>query len=201
MLEFMKAYISDEYVYEDYLALQFEVDSPEEVWNNAIKIFISRINSRYFYAIDKLMKDEKPEGMLTYGFAIVTLQCSLIDTFAKFRYGPEKTKNSERFIAFLEEYLVPEGKKEKLAQRVYQDIRCGLVHSGSTANNSGLSCHLPQLVTVLEKGNKKGPISLDLIVLDKMLREYFNQYVNNLKDKECKLRKNFVHTMDEVCKA
>lgn len=200
MLEFMKTFISDEYTYENYVDLQFKENSTEEVWKEAIKIFVSRINSRYFCAIDKLMKGENVRGMLTYGFAIVTLQCALIDTFAKFRYGPDKTKNSDRFISFLEEYLIPDGKEEKLAKRVYKDIRCGLVHSGSTANKSGLSCHLPQLVTVLDKTKKKGPISLDLVVLDRKLREYFNEYINKLKDKECELRKNFVYTMDMVCK-
>lgn len=190
-------YISEKYTYEDYLELDFKLNSSEDVWKKAIDIFIDRIKSRYFYAIDKLMENKNGCEMLKYGFAIVTLQCSLIDTLAKFRYGADKQKNEERFENFLKEYFIFGDNAEILARKVYKDIRCGLVHSGSTDNMSGLSCHLFELVTVLENG----AISLDLIIMQNKLNEYFKSYIKKLKSKEKELRKNFVYTMDEVCKA
>ena len=190
-------YISEKYTYEDYLELGFNLNSPENVWEKAIDIFIDRIKSRYFYAIDKLMENKSGYEMLKYGFAIVTLQCSLIDTLAKFRYGAKKQGNKEKFENFLKEYFIFGYNAEILARKFYKDIRCGLVHSGSIDNMSGLSCHLFELVTVLENG----AISLDLIIMQNKLNEYFKSYIKKLKSNEKELRKNFVYTMDKVCKA
>ena len=92
MFEQIEVYISDKYTYQDYLKLNFKVDSYNNVWNKAIDIFKDRIETRYFFAIDKLMEKKDIYEMRKYGFAIVTLQCSLLDTLAKFRYGLDKQK-------------------------------------------------------------------------------------------------------------
>lgn len=197
MLKPIKTFISDKYTYEDYLNLKFELNSTEDIWEKAIDIFIDRIESRYFLAIDKLMENRNRYQMRKFGFAIVTLQCSLIDTLSKFRYGLDKQKNQERFTSFLQEYFIFDSNAEVLAKKVYKDIRCGLVHSGSTDNMSGLSCDLHKLVTILPNE----AISLDIIVLDNKLRTYFSEYIEKLKDKkESELRENFVQIMNEVCK-
>ena len=197
MFQPIATFISEKYTYEDYLNLNFKLDSSEDVWNKAIDIFIDRINSRYFYAIDKLMENESRYEMLKYGFAIVTLQCSLIDTFSKFRYGRKYLGNKERFTTFLKEYFLSDFNKEELARKIYEDIRCGLVHSGATDHKSGLSCEMIGLVSFLP--NNEG-ISLDLLILQEE-EKYFDEYIKKLKDKkEDELRKNFVYTMNEVCK-
>lgn len=190
-------FLSDKYTYEDYLKLNFRLDSPDDIWEKAIDIFKSRVESRFFCAIDKLMGNKDAYEMLKYGFAIMTLQCSLIDTFAKFRYG--SNRQTERFKEFTKEYLIKDRNKNKeyLSKRFYEEIRCGLVHSGATENMSGLSCHLPNLITILDNG----AISVDIFVMDKELRKYYNMYIKKLHDKkEENLRKNFVKTMDKVCK-
>ena len=198
MFEPIDIYISNKYTYQDYLKLNFKVDSPNNVWKKAIDIFKDRIGTRYFLAIDKLMEKKDICEMRKYGFAIVTLQCSLIDTFAKFRYGAHKQKNEERFENFLMENFIFGDNAEFLAERIYKDIRCGIVHSGSTDNKSGLSSERIELVSVLPNG----AISLDLIILQEKLEKYFNKYIKQLKnEEEYELRKNFVNTMNEVCKA
>lgn len=197
MLKPIKTFISDKYTYEDYLNLRFELNSTEDIWKKAIEIFVDRIKSRYFFAIDKLIENPDRNQMRKLGFAIVTLQCSLIDTLSKFRYGLNKQKNQERFTSFLQQYFIFDSNAEVLAKKVYKDIRCGLVHSGATDNMSGLSCDLSKLVTILPNE----AISLDIIVLDNKLRSYFSEYIKKLKDKEeSELRENFVQIMNEVCK-
>lgn len=198
MLEPIGIYISDKYTYEDYLELNFKVDSSEKIWEKAIDIFVDRIVTRYFLSINKLMERTDRYAMRKYGFAIVTLQCSLIDTLAKFRYGANKRRNKERFTTFLNEYFIEGENSKYLADRVYEDIRCGIVHSGATDNKSGLSCECMELISLLPNG----AISLDLIILQEKLKKYFLEYVQNLtKKKETELRKNFVYTMNIVCKS
>ncbi len=192
-------YISENYTYEDYLKLHFKINSPPHIWKKAIEIFIDRINSRYFGALDKLMEQKDRLSMLKYGFAIVTIQCSLIDTLAKFRYG--SNRQIRRFTDFLEEYILldfPKTERKNIGTKFYEDIRCGLVHSGSTENMSGLSCDSPGLITIL----KNGALSVNLLRMDEALRKYFENYVNMLNDKSKGIiRANFVKTMNRVCKA
>ena len=198
MIEPIGTYISDKYTYENYLDLHFQVNSPKDVWEKAINIFVDRIATRYFLAIDKLMERTDRYEMRKYGFAIVTLQCSLLDTLSKFRYGRKKLKNYERFESFLQEYFIFGPNAKDLAEKVYEDIRCGLVHEGATAHKSGISCECPELITVLPNG----AISLDLVVLQKELKKYFYEYIQDLrKGDEIELRKNFVYEMNIVCKA
>ncbi len=112
-------------------------------------------------------------------------------------------KNLEEHYKFLIEYLLfdfKEGEKEEIADKFYEDIRCGLVHSGSTENMSGLSCDSLNLITTMKEKNKEF-ISVDIFIMDKKLRENFNEYKEKLKDKEqYELRKNFVKIMNVVCK-
>lgn len=198
MLEPIRTYISEKYTYEDYLELNFELNSPAKVWEKAIDIFVDRIVTRYFLAIDKLMERTDIYAMRKYGFAIVTLQCSLMDTLSKFRYGAAKKGNQDRFTSFLKEYFIFGENSKRLAEKVYKDIRCGIVHAGATDNKSGLSCECVELITLLPNG----AISLDLIILQEKLKKYFYEYVQSLLNKkESELRENFVYTMNEVCKA
>lgn len=198
MLEPIGTYISGKYTHRDYLELNFKEDSPEDTWEKAINIFEDRITTRYFLAISRLMQRADRCEMRKYGFAIVTLQCSLIETLAKFRYGADKIKNKERFTDFLREYFIVGSNSKYLADKVYKDIRCGIVHSGATDNKSGLSCECIELVSLLPNG----AISLDLLILQEKLDSYFEEYKKRLKnEKEYELRKNFVYTMNIVCKA
>lgn len=98
----------------------------------------------------------------------------------------------------MKEYFIFGDNAEILARKIYKDIRCGLVHSGATDNKSGLSCECIELISLLPNG----AISLDLTILQEKLKRYFFEYVQNLtKKKETELRKNFVYTMNIVCKA
>lgn len=196
----IETYISEYYTYEDYKKLNFKSDSTEEIWEEAIKIFIDRINSRIIYAIDRLIESKDRNEMLKYGFPIMILQCSLIDTLAKFRYGTNK--QTKRFKKFLKEYLLfdfKEEEKEEIADKFYEDIRCGIVHSGSTENMSGLSCDSWNLITNIKEEGKEF-MSVDIFIMDKELRKYLKEYIQKLRNKDEELRKNFVKIMDVVCK-
>lgn len=211
-------YISKDYKLEDYLRLKLRIDSDEDIWKSAMNIFINRINGRYFDAIDKLSEERNK-----YGFSIMVLECLVIDTFVKFRYGPNKTEtgryltdividkkqksfqklryyqeNKVRFRKFLEEFLIFEDNADKkyISKKFYEDIRSSIVHFGSTENTSRLTCDCSRLFTILENGD----ISVDVIIMNNELKEYFNKYIKELKDKKnIELRKNFMLAMDYLC--
>lgn len=209
-------YISKDYKLEDYLRLKLRINSDEDIWKSATNIFISRIKGRYFDAIDKLS-----EEVNKYGFSIMVLECLLIDTFVKFRYGSNKTEtgryltdividkkhrsfeklkynqeNKVRFRKFLEEFFIFEDNKKYISTKFYEDIRSSIVHFGSTENTSRLTCDSSRLFTILENGD----ISVDIAIMNKELKRYFNKYIEELKDKNnSELRKNFMLAMDYLC--
>lgn len=190
-----ETYISDKYKYEDYLELDFNINSTTKVWDKAIDIFKSRIESRHFYAIKKLMNKRNKKEMIKCGFAIMTLECSLIDTFARFRYAPNKQRR--RFVNFLKDFLLDGPNAETDAVTIYKNIRCGLVHSGATDHMCGLTYGLKNLITIKDDGG----ISLDIIEMNERLKNYLKDYIKILKNtNEIEVRENFVNTMNIICK-
>lgn len=211
-------YISKDYKLEDYLRLKLRIDSDEDIWKSAMNIFISRMKGRYFDAIDKLS-----EEINKYGFSIMVLECLIIDTLVKFRYGPNKTEtgryltdividkknesfqkfryyqeNKVRFRKFLEEFFIFEDNKNKkyISKKFYEDIRSSIVHFGSTENTSRLTCDSSRLFTILENRD----ISVDITIMNNELKRYFNKYIEELKDKNnTELRKNFMLAMNYLC--
>ncbi len=101
------------------------------------------------------------------------MQCSLIDTLSKFRYGPKHPGCRDRFITFLDEYSVKNSNIENVAVKIYEDIRCGIVHSGATDNKSGLTSEGINLVLLLPD---KKSISLNLLILQDKIENYFKDY-------------------------
>lgn len=210
-------YISKDYKLEDYLNIKLQINSSEEIWEKAINMFISRIKGRYFDAIDKLFEEE----IYKYGFAIMTLECLLIDTFVKFRYGPNRTttgnyirryienaqsqkfkkyeyarENKARFRRFLEEFLISENDAKLISEKFYEDIRCGIMHYGLTENTSRLTCDDSKLFTVL----KNGDISADVYIMNQKLKGYFDTYIQEIKNSDnVKLRKFFILAMNYSC--
>lgn len=205
--------IADGYTLSDYKRLEFNINSSRDIWKTAIDIFISRIKGRYFDAIDKLSDNGNIEEMQKYGFSIMTIECLLIDTLVKFRYGPiiinsnynkddrfKKVKfnqeNRIRFKKFLSECLSEEFAEGQNAEKFYTDIRCGIVHFGTTENTSRLTCDSNRLITVLENND----ICVDVNILNDRLKRYFINYIEELKDiNQKKLRENFVITMNYLC--
>lgn len=59
-------------------------NTTKDDWDKAIKIFQDRLRNYFFNSIENIIETECGDGE---GFAIVTLQCALIETFAAFREG------------------------------------------------------------------------------------------------------------------
>ncbi|MBK5214480.1 MAG: hypothetical protein JJE55_12560 [Flavobacteriaceae bacterium] len=134
---------------------------PEENqnWGNAFHFFEERIRTRYLEPILTILDMEKYEGE---GFAIVNLQCSLIETIESFINGwiynqkenEDKglVKNSwykntlhkdnrigsvnsaEIFISFFKKRL-PFIKMNINGLLFYQEVRCPLLHETQTKSN------------------------------------------------------------------
>ena len=172
----------------DYINLELRMNSSKATWQKAIDIFKRRMMGRYFEVINKLIEFSKQNEIIDYAFSIMSIECILIDTLLKFRYGPNINKindfnykriefhreNKLKFTKFLEEFIIYKDCNRKfLAKKFYEDIRCGIVHFGSTENTSRLTYDKNLAITLLDNGD----ISVDIIKMYELLLDYFICYL------------------------
>jgi len=89
--------ISRNYKAEHWNALTFNAEGD---WQKGVDIFMDRLTTRYLLHIQRLLRHR------TSGFAVLTLDCALIETLEQFRRGVPETpygKGKEYFSAFLTE--------------------------------------------------------------------------------------------------
>lgn len=186
-------YISPKYHKDDYLRLNLTLNSNQEKWNTAVEILRDRIHGRYFNQIDMLSSDINANG-----FTIMALNCLLIETLYQFKEGQDKTpsrKNKEAYSAFLMQEFSDFNTKD-IAESFYTDIRCGILHSAQTKNESRLSDREGFAVTF-----EGGTLVVSVKGVSSLLKTYFDNYLRKLSDtSEVTLRKNFIKKMRFVCR-
>ena len=181
-------------------------------WELAFKIFFqTRIETRYFEPIRLLQKHGENKGE---GFAIVALQCSLIEFLASTRTGKSYKHNAtdhERnyefkyssgekvFKTFLKE--IPPFKKhfEPWAECFYKQVRCGLVHEARTKGKWIIRAEpKPKNESVIHWPDKNGKIILYRNNLQKAFETYIDEYGKELTKCKC-LQAAFIRKFDNLC--
>src|SRR5688572_27978814 len=105
-------------------------------WEQAVSIFEKRIRDRFANAIDFLIADDEAvdnPNERRWGFAILALDCLLIETLEAFRQGLTDTTGKSRalFVSFLTSRSAFRKffSNSDLATRFYKEFRCGLHHN------------------------------------------------------------------------
>ena len=213
--------ISIHYSAQDYIALNLSVEQSSEAdWNTAINILTERFEERYFSTIHYLSFDfaerrKTIEKFEKNGFAIMALNCLLIDTFYQFEYGLESSSElnpvtqdkgvGRHYTTFLRTKfpqlftVQPRTGNKDLADLFYSDIRCGILHSAQTKGCSMLACEGGPVLDYIYRPNKVG-IRVDVNQLSDMLEDYFyKDYLQRLNDRDEDTRKAFIDKMNFVC--
>lgn len=188
-------YISPNHLKSEYKALHLSISSEPAVWQTAVEIFDDRIAGRYLQQIELLSNN-----VCTNGFAIMALNCLLIETLLQFKEGLKQTPvgmNGSKYATFLQtEFPVAFDSPEK-AIRFYQDIRCGILHSAQTKGKTMLTCDNSYVVRL--DANKIFSVSVEEI--SALIKSYFEAYKQKLlTPTEHSLRDNFIKKMKFVCK-
>ena len=186
-------YISPKYQKDDYLRLKLALNSNQEKWNTAVVILRDRIYGRYFNQIDMLSDDINANG-----FTIMALNCLLIETLYQFKEGQDKTpsrQNKKAYSDFLMQEF-PDFNTKDIAESFYTDIRCGILHSAQTKNESRLSDREGFVVTF-----EGCTLVVSVKGVSSLLKTYFENYLQKLSNaSEVILRRNFIKKMTFVCR-
>jgi len=212
--------ISLEHTIEDYLSLNLNENSSNDEWGKGIDIFLSRIQGRFLGAIELLLEDPQRNG-----FAIMALNCLLIETLHQFVVGENETGSLfpnhmlrvhwriySRFLTFI---LPNVFTTQKMAEKFYGDIRCGILHSAQTKGNSYLFFDNSNVIEMFNNHS----IGVNVVEFSNRLRESIFQYCDNLLNSnidylseyicryqqyghvyfESNIRLNFVSKMNYIC--
>lgn len=116
---------------------KLDLNNPVE-WETAVSIFERRIKGRFTDAIEFLIADDELRSATErrWGFAILAVDCLLVETLQAFRRGltDTRSKSKELCVQFLTERpaFKPFFASPDIATRFYYEFRCGLAHNAQT---------------------------------------------------------------------
>lgn len=183
------------WIVEDWKALDF---STEEGWQRGIDIFEDRIRGRFLGIVEAIQDYEFS------GFAVMALDCLLIETLQQFYEGKAETprgQSGEYFRRFLTGTSFSEFFDTKKADMLYSSIRCGILHQAEIKGSSRIWIKEgTPLVSCAEDDNG---LLINRRLFHKQLECEFSHYVARLRQNDPpddKLRERFKRKMDVICK-
>jgi len=172
-------------------------------WSKAFKIFDKRIRVRFFDPIDALLELERGNAKKTFGFAVLAIDCLVIETLQGFIDGIENhnAQSKALFTKFLKNWkaftvcVPPNDDATKRANEFYVDCRCALHHSGATGSTFRVRAVGPTFVF------SSARVEVNRILLHSHLKQAFDQYLFDLsKPENSDLRRKFRTKMDYICR-
>lgn len=177
-------------------------------WEQTIVLFQKRIKRKYLDPVQLIIDRRTLKGE---GFAIVTVQCALIEMFAAFRAGKvfnhkandlspgyEYKYSQQMFVSLLNNAKIFENvfwhKDDNGKTRInhpfnaddfYKNVRCGLMHEARTKENWYITA-TPNEITVKTCSffltREGGKIKIYRTVLHYRLKTYLEDYGNELRN-------------------
>lgn len=168
----------------------------ERDWREGIRIFADRIEGRFLKVVAMIECYEHA------GFAVMALDCLLVETLQQFREGKEETpraKSKEYFVGFLTDKAFGSFFTREMAERFYDQIRCGILHQAETKENSKLRIGVD--TPLVEPTSDGRGLIINRKLFHHRLVCVFEEYLASLGDSsQVELRENFRKKMDHICR-
>lgn len=185
--------ISTKYEAKDWHELTFQ---SEDEWHRAIDIFVDRIRERFLKPIDKIETCEYA------GFAVMALDCLLIEMLQQFRMGYYRTPTGQSknfFVNFLTETSFGKYFDERKATLFYRQIRCGILHQAELRGSSKIL--IDSGVPLVQYSSDEKGLIVNRKSFHKQLTEELISYVDSLKEpSNTETREKFLTKMKSICK-
>jgi hypothetical protein len=168
-------------------------------WDVAIRIFEHRIRSRFIEPANLLIQHEQYKERGTFGFAILALDCMVIETVQGFREGLiNHGKRSKELVAACLQQGRFAGwfKTEAAAARFYVGYRCALHHTGQTDGDLRVRRSGP----AVDRDSSPGAIAVNRTAFHDLVKSELADYANELRSgSNPELRENFRKKMNALC--
>jgi hypothetical protein len=167
-------------------------------WAKAITIFRQRIRERFIEPVDKMIENEQclPRTQRKYGFAVLAIDCLLIETLQAFRYGKVNTEGESRSLItnFLQKCPHFCWSRE-VSNQFFDDFRCGILHQAETMRDSLVRSEGALLI------QEPTGLIINRTEFHERLKTAFADYVRNLQQgRPPSLRDKFRSKMDHICR-
>lgn len=183
--------ISPSYKVSHWQSLNF---STEGGWQEAIEIFKDRIRGRFLEPISRM------ELYGYAGFAVIALDCLLIETLQQFKEGLSRSSSSrDSFVRFLTESSFSSYFSKEAAGLFYEQIRCGILHQAETKGSSRIVARRDS--PLVEHSHDGKGLVINRCLFHKQLVSEFEAYIARLRDaSNVDLRMKFKRKMDHICR-
>ncbi|WP_395517543.1 hypothetical protein [Pseudorhizobium flavum] len=194
--------ISPKYTVAFWRGLELDPENPkQEEWEKAVDVLRDRIQGRFIKPAQTLIDVDKVNKPQTFGFAVLSLDCLVLETIQGFREGVHNHQGHSKrlfnaflstwqpFLDCLEAGMVPDDK----AVEFYKQGRCALHHSGATERMTvGISGPMMKF--------DNGDITVNRTLFHTELVAEFDRYLTALSDPaSVDLRKKFLLKMHPIC--
>lgn len=172
--------------------------------NAAIRIFEDQIDSRFLKQIELLDKNPNRRTGVFSGFAIMALDCLLIETLEQFYKGKIRTGQGMDEKSFFDFFQRSSKLKiffdsQDKATIFYTQIRCGLLHQAQTKKKSTIHIRNEAMLQWVNPQNFEEGIKIQRRLFHDEIVDIYNSYVNKLKDpSSLNLKRKFQRKMDFI---
>ena len=173
-------------------------------WLKAVQILEDRMKGRFFDQIDLLNKNPNRETGVFAGFAIMSLDCLLIETIEQFINGRIRTGQGMDEQAFFEFFQRNQEFKNFFNDKIkatifYQQIRCGLLHQAQTKRKSIIHIRNEPILDWVKPNKPKEGIKIQRRKFHKEVLSIYENYCKDLKDdRKMNLRGKFKRKMESI---
>lgn len=172
-----------------WISLQLD-DETSSDWVTAVTIFDARIRERYINPVDFLIAAETEKRAVDrrFGFAVLAIDCLLVETLGAFLEGLENTEGDSKatFCKFLTTRPgFSADFSDALAKKFYSEFRCGILHQAEVGGGSKVWSVGPLIREVAEA------LVVNRNEFHARLKTEFARYLDELRDprnRECRMR-------------
>jgi cation transport regulator ChaC len=167
-------------------------------WDEVFGAFRRRIDERYVWPIGQLAQSRRGPHQTVPGFAILALDCLLIDTIQSFREGRVGTgdvSSAKSFKSFLDARRFASFTR-KDRNEFFHYVRNALLHNGETRGDWKVRSNTPSM---LSRDAIAGTRTLNRSLFHAAVVEELEDYCRELTTGAPEVREAFLRRMDAIC--
>jgi len=196
--------ISPKYKASKWLSLDLtQKDSAD--WQTAVDIFDDRIKGRFLKQVQVLESNSDSQIRYFSGFAIMAIDCLLIETLQQFYNGSKRTgkeQDEKMFHDFFQRTAELSTFFDTTVKTniFYVQIRCGILHQAQTKKKSTIHVKIgTSLAQWVDSSDYSQGVSINRHKFHKALLSVYEKYILNLRsNNNLNLRRKFERKMNMI---